>query len=384
MFTNKQKLYHLFFFAVLFSACAVNMAKEENTFYPQRVWNDTEGNPINAHGGGVLYYDGVYYWFGEHKADTTCSAMVGVTCYASKNLTEWENKGVALAVDADDSESDIAMGCILERPKVVYNKKTGKFVMWFHLELKDKGYESARYGVAVSDVVTGPYRFLRSGRANPGKFSLGVTAADIAALDTLVEGRLAYRTAEWQEAVRQGLYMKRDFEGGQMARDQTVFVDDDGKAYHIFSSEENLTLHIAELTDDYLYHTGRYARMAPGGENEAPAIFKKDGTYWMITSGCTGWAPNEARMFSASHIMGPWKQHPNPCVGTDAAITFGGQSTYIIKVENRKDAYIFMGDIWRPEYPKDSRYLWLPVRFQDGRPVLEWMDSWSLDYFRVK
>ena len=105
MFTNKQKLYHLFFFAVLFSACAVNMAKEENTLYPQRVWNDTEGNPINAHGGGVLYYDGVYYWFGEHKADTTCSAMVGVTCYASKNLTEWENKGVALAVDADDSES---------------------------------------------------------------------------------------------------------------------------------------------------------------------------------------------------------------------------------------------------------------------------------------
>ena len=232
--------------------------------------------------------------------------------------------------------------------------------------------------------MTGPYRFLRSGRANPGKFSLGVTAADIAALDTLVEERLAYRTAEWQEAVRQGLYMKRDFEGGQMARDQTVFVDDDGKAYHIFSSEENLTLHIAELTDDYLYHTGRYARMAPGGENEAPAIFKKDGTYWMITSGCTGWAPNEARMFSASHIMGPWKQHPNPCVGTDAAITFGGQSTYIIKVENRKDAYIFMGDIWRPEHPADSRYLWLPIRFQDGRPVLEWMDSWSLDYFRVK
>ena len=104
----------------------------------------------------------------------------------------------------------------------------------------------------------------------------------------------------------------------------------------------------------------------------------------MITSGCTGWAPNEARMFSASHIMGPWKQHPNPCVGTDAAITFGGQSTYIIKVENREDTYIFMGDIWRPEHPADSRYLWLPIRFQDGRPVLEWMDSWSLDYFRVK
>ena len=88
------------------------------------------------------------------------------------------------------------------------------------------------------------------------------------------------------------------FGEGQMSRDMTLYVDDDGKAYHIFSSEENLTLHIAELTGDYLHHTGRYTRVAPAGHNEAPAIFKHDGTYWMITSGCTGWAPNEARIRS--------------------------------------------------------------------------------------
>ena len=84
----------------------------------------------------------------------------------------------------------------------------------------------------------------------------------------------------------------------------TLYVDEDGKAYHIYSSEENLTLQIAELSDDYLSHTGNYVRVAPAGHNEAPAIFKKDGTYWMITSGCTGWAPNEARMFSSSSIHG--------------------------------------------------------------------------------
>lgn len=72
-----------------------------------------------------------------------------------------------------------------------------------------------------------------------------------------------------------------------MSRDMTLFVDDDGKAYHIYSSEENLTLHIAELTDDYLQHSGRYIRIFPGGHNEAPALFKKDNMYWMITSGCT-------------------------------------------------------------------------------------------------
>ena len=52
-------------------------------------------------------------------------------------------------------------------------------------------------------------------------------------------------------------------EGGQMSRDMTLFVDDDGKGYHIYSSEDNLTLQIAELSDDYLGHTGRYIRIFP-------------------------------------------------------------------------------------------------------------------------
>ncbi len=46
------------------------------------------------------------------------------------------------------------------------------------------------------------------------------------------------------------MFWMRDFEGGQMARDMTIYVDDDGKAYHIYSSEDNLTLQIAQLTDD--------------------------------------------------------------------------------------------------------------------------------------
>ena len=109
-------------------------------------------------------------------------------------------------------------------------------------------------------------------------------------------------TPEWREAVNKGLFVKRDLEGGQMSRDMTLYVDDDGIAYHIYSSEENLTLQIAELTDDYQGHSGKYVRLFPGGHNEAPAIFKKDGTYWMITSGCTGWAPNAARLFTAPFI----------------------------------------------------------------------------------
>ena len=41
------------------------------------IWPDNNGEHINAHGGGVMYHDGTYYWFGENKCDTTSSAMVG-------------------------------------------------------------------------------------------------------------------------------------------------------------------------------------------------------------------------------------------------------------------------------------------------------------------
>lgn len=347
------------------------------------LWPDNHGVHVNAHGGGILYHRGTYYWFGEHKAENTSNAMVGVTCYSSKNLTDWKNEGVALAV-SDEQGSDIEKGCILERPKVIYNAKTRKFVMWFHLELKGLGYRAARAGVAVADKVTGPYHFLRSQRVNAYRYPLNVTESEKAAMAKLQPKDYAeWWTPKWRRAIEKGLFLQRDLSTGQMARDQTVYVDDDGKAYHIFSSEDNLTLQIAELSEDYTFHTGRFVRVATGGQNEAPAIFKKDGTYWMITSGCTGWEPNKARMFSARDIMGPWKQHESPCVGPKADLTFGGQSTYVLKVEGRRDAFIFMADIWRPKHPSDARYIWLPIDFKNGLPVVEWRDEWTLEYFKV-
>lgn len=137
----------------------------DNTIRPGEIWPDDKGVHINAHGGGVMEYKGMYYWFGEHKSDNTSAALVGVTCYASKDLVHWKNMGVALSV-SDEPGSDIERGCTLERPKVVYNPATKKFVMWFHLELKGLGYRAARAAVAVSDKPAGPYRFIRSGRVN--------------------------------------------------------------------------------------------------------------------------------------------------------------------------------------------------------------------------
>lgn len=374
-----------FFLLLTFLLSGCKNPQQEKTynhsFKPGEIWVDTDSVHINAHGGGILVFNDSYYWFGEHKTSGKRgnTAQVGVQCYSSNDLYNWKNEGVALAV-SDEPDSDIVKGCVLERPKVIYNAKTQKFVMYFHLELKGKGYSAARVGMAVGDRVTGPYAFIRSLRPNAEQWPENMTPEQQESSLTLADFP-NWWTEDWMKAVHDGLFVHRDFEGGQMARDMTLYVDDDGKAYHIFASEENLTLHIAELTDDYLDYTGKYTRVAPGGHNEAPAIFKKEGTYFMITSGCTGWAPNAARLHTAKSIWGPWTEHPNPCVGADYDLTFHSQSTYILPVLGKKDAFIFMADRWNPKDAIDGRYVWLPIQFKNGLPVLKWLDEWTLDVF---
>jgi beta-xylosidase len=266
----------------------------------------------------------------------------------------------------------------MERPKVIHNRQTGKFVMWFHLELRGQGYRAARTAVAVSDSVCGPYTYIRSFRPNAGQWPM-----DFPEEMKIGDGGDVPEswTPGWIEAVRDGLFVRRDFQEGQMARDMTLFVEDDGAAYHIHASEENLTLHISQLTDDYLDFTGKWVRVLPAGHNEAPTVFKRDGKYYMITSGCTGWQPNAGRSAAAASVWGPWTSLGNPFHGKNENISFNSQSTYVIKVGGRKEAYIYMGDRWKPNNPIDGRYVWLPVRFEEGRPVIEWLDEWDLSRF---
>ena len=371
-----------YLFFVIMALQSFMLLAQDDAFYPGEILPDNRGIHVNAHGGGMLYHEGTYYWFGEHKGAKSSAAFVGVTCYSSDDLYHWNYQGVALNVEKDPA-SDITEGCILERPKVIYNKKTNKFVLYFHLELKGKGYEAARVGVAVSNQVVGPYTFLKSLRPNAGHWPLNMTKAQSSAT-IKVEDFKHRGTDDWRQAVIDGLFTRRDFEGGQMSRDMTLFVDDDGNAYHIYSSEDNQTLQLAELSDDYLSYTGKYIRIAPGGRNEAPALFKKDGHYFLITSGCTGWAPNTARLFSAETIWGPWTEQANPCIGDDAHLTFHSQSTFVLPVVGKKDAFIFMADRWTPKNPIDARYIWLPIRFENGLPVLKWLNKWDLNIFESK
>lgn len=367
----------------IFFSLSLLSAQEVSSFTPGKIWPDTKGEHINAHGGGIIKYGDTYYWYGENRPLNGFTTEVGVGVYSSRDLMNWTDEGVALAVSTQ-SGSPIEKGCIMERPKVVYNKKTKKFVMLFHLELKGKGYAAAQVGFAVSDSPTGPFKFLRALRPNAKKWPADFKKSDIEQAKSLKESDYKeWWTPQWREAIIKGLLLNRDRPGGQMSRDMTVYIDDNGKAYHIFSAEENLTLNVAELTTDYLDYTGKFVRIAPGGQNEAPTVFKRNGVYWLITSGCTGWAPNEARMFSAPTLFGPWKQHNSPFVGENAKKTFNGQGTYVLKIEGKEDGFVFMADIWNPQSLKNSRHIWLPIDFStDGVPVISWRDSWTLNDLR--
>lgn len=307
---------------------------ETRGFKPGAAWTDTGGCRIEAHGGGILRDGGVYYWFGEHKGGLTTDGplrrvdVIGVSCYSSRNLLDWHYEGLALPA-AEDPASDLHPSRIVERPKVVYNQRTGQYVMWLHVDTAD--YRYARAGVAVSERPAGPYRYLGSLRP-------------------------------------------LDME----SRDLTVFQDDDGAAYLIHASDGNATMRIVRLSADYLRPSAESAEAFVLRYREAPAICKHGGVYYLITSGCTGWTANEAEYATAPTPLGPWRVWGNPCVGgeEERATTFHAQGTFILPTGD-DGRFIFMADRWNSHDLGDSRYIWLPLEIDGGVMKITWLDEWG-------
>jgi len=264
-------------------------------------------------------------------------------------LWTWKNEGVVLAAQEANETHDLHKSNVLERPKVLYNKNTGKYVMWMHID--NANYTKARVGIAIGDYPNGPFDYLYS--KHPHGFD---------------------------------------------SRDMTVFKDDDDIAYLIYSSVENSELHIGPLTEDYLDVTDTVKPILIGQHREAPALFKHGGTYYMITSGCTGWAPNEALAHASDSIMGRWETLGNPCVGGSQIFretTFFSQSTFVLPLQGLPGYFMFMADRWKPADLRDSRYVWLPLRvagaadqpleFDFGFPTwsrvsIYWHKRWRLPY----
>ncbi|WP_426568291.1 RICIN domain-containing protein [Streptomyces canus] len=299
---------------------------------PQTIANgtrftDASGNALHAHGGGVLKVGNYYYWFGEHRnADNTFRY---VDAYRSTDLKNWEFRNHVLT-QASDPELATAN---IERPKVMYNAATGKFVMWMHKE-NGTDYSEARAAVAVSDTVDGDYT--------------------------------------WRGSFRPL--------GQHMSRDITVFVDTDGAGYMVSAARENYDLHIYRLTAD---HTGIASLVADpwhGGHREAPALFKRGGVYFMLTSGATGWNPNQQQYATATSLAGPWTAMTN--VGDSTA--YGSQTAYVLPVQGSSGtSYLYMGDRWGNSFGgtvNDSRYVWLPLTFPSSTSMsMAWSPEITLD-----
>ncbi|MDX3541731.1 RICIN domain-containing protein [Streptomyces europaeiscabiei] len=290
-------------------------------------FTDSGGNALHAHGGGVIKVGSYYYWFGENRnSDNTFRY---VSAYRSTDLKNWEFRNNVLT---QATAPELATANI-ERPKVMYNASTGKFVMWMHKE-NGTDYSEARAAVAVSDTVDGNYT--------------------------------------WQGSFRPL--------GTHMSRDITVFVDTDGTGYMISAARENYDLQIYRLTADYTGVAALVADPWHGGHREAPALFKRGGVYFMLTSGATGWNPNQQQYATATSITGPWTAMAN--VGDST--TFGSQTAYVLPVQGTSTtSYLYMGDRWGNSFGgtvNDSRYVWLPLTFPTSTTMsMSWSPEVTVD-----
>ena len=97
----------------------------------------------------------------------------------------------------------------------------------------------------------------------------------------------------------------------------------------------------------------------------------------MLTSGCSGWDPNDAYMAVADSMLGEWTSLGNPCVGKNADKTFYGQSTYVQPIVGHPDLWIAMFDRWEKTDLPNSRYIWLPLRFEGDTPKIVWQEAWT-------
>ena len=313
-------------------------------------WKDTDGNPIHAHGGGMLEADGWYYWYGEDRRENYY-----VNCYRSRNLMNWEFRGHILTTESAVSplshETDLMLKrdpsgyygeksvlavagedvfhrVNLERPKVLYNAKTGKYVMWMHFE-NGVNYDCARAAIASCDTPDGEFVY-------HGSFRMP----------------------------------------GTTSRDCTLFRDDDGAAYFISSSNNNKDLNVYRLTEDYLGVARLVQVLFPGQYREAPMVFKQNGKYYILTSGNTGWRPNQCQYASADSMAGPWSGLENCADET----TYDSQGAFTIPLHNSgRVQYVYVGDRWVGAEYFHSSYVAFPIEIEeDGKLTMPFYKAFTL------
>lgn len=346
---------------------------------PGQVWLDTEGKRIQAHGGSIITVDNVFYWYGENKEKTTGENDIwhwGVRCYSSEDLYNWKDEGIIISPDTEDINSPLHPASLMDRPHIVYNQKTGKYVAW----LKIMG-EPPCFAVLTANHVLGPYEMV-----NPCVNPCGMAVGDF----------------------------------------DIAVAPEDGKAY-LFSERPHTMLYCADLNGDYTDAAGMYSEhfghQAPPQTREAPAHFTRKGLHYLITSGTTGYHPNPSEAAVSSVWHGPYEIQGNPHVADRTKTSFNSQISSVFKHPGKKDLYIALADRWLPELPElegeefftgeayekvhkkfqeifnpevefifteldekamrihsaKSDYVWLPLKFKGDKVLIEWKDEWRVE-----
>ncbi len=263
-------------------------------------WLDVDGNEIEAHGGCRLVHDGKTYWYGENRTGDNFVSCYVQTSKGWKFLnnvltlhsqTEKTRVHADLALRTKMASEDIFVPAIIERPKVLYNAKTGKFVMWMHYETGiDR--KSGRCAVATCDTPDGD--FVYHGSFNPM---------------------------------------------GNQSRDCTLYQENE-KAYFISSARGNSDLYVYTLTEDYLNVCKLINVLFSNEYREAPAIIKTKGKYLLVSSGCTGWKSNQSTFSIGDRLDGEFTINRN--LGDKT--TYFSQSAFLY--ENARGEIVFFGDRW--------------------------------------
>jgi hypothetical protein len=287
-------------------------------------WNDTSGKRIEAHGAGFIQVGDTWYWVGEDKSMNSGN-FFGVNVYASKDLVTWQFRN---AIITRQTSTDLAAADrIIERPKIIYNDSTKQYVMWLHWD--GANYATAQAGVFTCATVDGNYTQVSHFQPN-----------------------------------------------NNMARDDSLFKDDDGKAYFMAAANNNQDMIIYQLADDYLSVKSQVVTVFAGKQREAPAMFKQGGRYYLITSAATGWDSNQAQYASATNIAGPWSSLTNLGDGT----TYDTQSAFVIPyVGSQTTTYIFAGDRWQDPDLVSSKYIWIPIQISGTSLTFSDYNEWQLD-----
>lgn len=351
---------------------------KNNSIRPGQICLDTEGKRIQAHGGSVMHIGDTFYWYGENKEKTIPGSGIwhwGVRCYTSKDLYNWEDKGLIIPPELQDTESPLHPSSQMDRPHIIYNRFTKKYVCWLKIMQKDDEFGGMQTEtVLTADDILGPYTKVKQG-LKPLSMSGG------------------------------------DFD--------LVVNPSDGKAYYYFERAHS-ELICADLTEDYTDVTGYYSTHFPHPYppyvREAPAHFYRNGLHYLVTSGTTGYSPNPSEVACSELYHGPFKVLGNPHVGDESNTSFHSQISCVFKHPGKKDLYIAMADRWiteypsgipknyeevaamfesfsnpdikRPELPEDADfevntsiadYVWLPFRFDGEMAYLDWKEEWCVE-----